>query len=116
MTPSRVRKVCKVSRIVVSFASRGQLAKKTARAAGFIAAAARSPRRCGAAGRGGPGLAVLDQREVAAAVVEHARGPELAIDGGKAAEDVVAAARVRAWVHGPVVAGAAQDQDLATVG
>src|SRR5262249_45644656 len=56
------------------------------------------------------------QGRPAAAVVEGAGGPELAIDGGEAAEDVVAAARIRALVHGPVVAVAAQDQGFAAVG
>src|SRR5262249_56859338 len=73
------------------------------------------PAAWSAAGRGGRALPVLDQRKPAAAVVEGARGPELAIDGGEAAEDVVAAARVRALVHGPVVARAAQDQGFAAV-
>src|SRR5215831_11244940 len=73
-------------------------------------------RRVERGGPGWPGLPVLDQREPAAAVVEGARGPEVATDGGQTAEDVAAAAGVRPGVHGPVVAGAAQDQDLVVVG
>ena len=69
----------------------------------------------GRAARRGRRLAALDQRQLTAAVVVDTGRPDLATDDRDTAEDVAPGAGIRAAVHRPAGAPAAQDERVVAV-